>query len=252
MYQSCINLREARLGVEAPRALPKAIQVSEMLIREIAAGRYPDGTRLPTERAMAKNLGVAVGTLRRALSILEARGLLRRVQGSGNYVQARTDVQSVYEFFRLELLQGGGLPTADVIEVQRLNKDAAMPTIGPGTLAHRIRRLRYLDEIPVEVEEIWLDGRFVDWIFQDELRDSLYYYYKERLDIVIGAVTDTIGVSEVPDWAPDSFGLAPGQPCGLVERIGYDLRGETVEYSRNWFNQNVCRYTNRLGRRQAL
>ena len=239
------------MGVEGPKALPKAIQVSEMLIREIAAGRYPDGTRLPTEREMAQSLGIAVGTLRRALSILEDRGLLRRVQGSGNYVQAQAEVESVYEFFRLELLQGGGLPTADVLEVQRLTKDPTLPHIGPGTLAHRIRRLRYLDQIPVEVEEIWLDGRFVDWIMQDELSDSLYYYFKEKLGIVIGAVTDMIGVSEVPTWAPSGFGRAPGDPCGLVERIGYDLSGETVEYSRNWFNQDVCRYTNRLGKRQA-
>ena len=41
-----------------------------MLIREIASGRIPDGTRLPTERQMAEDLGVAVWTLRRALSIL--------------------------------------------------------------------------------------------------------------------------------------------------------------------------------------
>nr|WP_233343071.1 GntR family transcriptional regulator [Hyphomonas sp. Mor2] len=239
------------MGVARPKALPKAIQISEMLIREIAAGRYPDGTRLPTEREMAQGLGIAIGTLRRALSILEDRGLLRRRQGSGNYVQAQAEVESVYEFFRLELLQGGGLPTAEVFEVQRLTKDPSIPDIGPGTLAHRIRRLRYLDQVPVEVEEIWLDGRFVDWIMRDELSDSLYYYYKEKLGIVVGAVTDTIGVSEVPKWAPSAFGVAPGAPCGLVERIGYDLGGETVEYSRNWFNQHVCRYTNRLGKRQA-
>ncbi|MEO1188530.1 MAG: GntR family transcriptional regulator, partial [Pseudomonadota bacterium] len=222
-----------------------------MLIREIAAGRIPDGTRLPTERQMAQDLGVAVGTLRRALAILEDKGLLKRVQGSGNYVQAKTDIQSVYEFFRLELLKGGGLPTADVLNVRRLNKTKAMPKIGPGPAAHRIRRLRFLDDVPVELEEIWLDGRFIGEIDPAELRDSLYYYYKERLKIVIGSVTDRVGVSEVPKWAPKAFGMTVGAPCGLVERVGYDLSGETVEYSKNWFNQDLCRYTNRLGRRQA-
>ena len=239
------------MAAEKPRALPKTIQVSEMLIREIAAGRYPDGSRLPTERKMAESLGVAVGTLRRALAILEDRGLLKRVQGSGNYVQTQTEVQSVYEFFRLELLNGGGLPTADILEVQRLKKAAFVADIGPGTLAHRIRRLRYLDETPVEVEEIWLDARFTDWIMQDELRDSLYYYYKEKLGIVIASITDTIGVATVPDWAPDAFGVDAGAPCGLVERISYDQSGEAVEFSRNWFNHKVCRYTNRLGKRQT-
>lgn len=239
------------MAVEKPKALPKTIQVSEMLIREIAAGHFPDGSRLPTERQMAKDLGVAVGTLRRALAILEEKGLLRRVQGSGNYVQAHSEVQSVYEFFRLELLEGGGLPTADILEVRRLKKSRNMPNIGPGTRAHRIRRLRYLDEVPVEIEEIWLDGRFTEWINLDELRDSLYYYYKEKLKIVIGSVTDQIGVSEVPDWSPSLFPITPGTPCGIVERVSYDLSGNAVEYSKNWFNHNVCRYTNRLGKRQA-
>lgn len=236
---------------EKPKALPKTIQVSEMLIREIAAGHYPDGSRLPTERKMAQSLGVAVGTLRRALAILESRGLLRRVQGSGNYVQARSEVQSVYEFFRLELLQGGGLPTADILDVRTLPKEDSLPDIGPGPLAHRIRRLRYLDDVPVEVEEIWLDGRFVNKVVQEDLRDSLYYYYKQKLKIVIASVTDTIGAGAVPDWAPAVFGRQPGAACGLVERIGYDQSGETVEFSRNWFNHDVCRYTNRLGKRQA-
>lgn len=240
------------MSLDQPKSLPKAIQVSDMLIREIASGRIPDGTRLPAERKMAEDLGVAVGTLRRALSILEEGGLLRRIQGSGNYVQAKTDVQSVYDFFRLELLDGGGFPSAEIVDVRRLRKPKSMPDIGPGSDAHRIRRLRYLDDIPVEVEEIWLDGRFVEDIAAEDLRDSLYFYYKETLNVVIGSVTDTVGVSSVPNWTPSIFGLATGHPCGLVERIGYDLSGATVEYSRNWFNQDVCRYTNRLGRRQAI
>lgn len=239
------------LNPDAPKALTKTIQLSEMLIREIAAGRYPDGTRLPTERQMAENLGVAVGTLRRALSILEERGLLRRVQGSGNYIRVQPEIESMYEFFRLELLGGGGSPTADVLSVQKLEKNESIPNIDPGASAHCIRRMRYLDATPVEVEEIWLDGRFIDQIGQEDLQDSLYNYYKETLNVIIGSVTDRVGVCKVPTWAPEMFGLAAGTPCGLVERIGYDLSGETVEYSRNWFNQNVCRYTNRLGKRQA-
>ncbi len=239
------------LNSDAPKALTKTIQLSEMLTREIAAGRYPDGTRLPTERQMAENLGVAVGTLRRALSILEERGLLRRIQGSGNYIRVQPEIESMYEFFRLELLDGGGSPTAEVLSVQRIEKNEDSPNIGPGSLAHRIRRIRYLDTIPVEVEEIWLDGRFIDHIERNDLQDSLYNYYKENLGVIIGSVTDKVGVCKVPVWSPDAFGLDPGTPCGLVERVSYDLSGEPVEFSQNWFNQDVCRYTNRLGKRQA-
>ena len=71
-----------------PYALPVHQQISEMLIREIAAGRIIEGEKLPPERDMAAGLGIAVGTLRKALGDLERKGLLSRVQGSGNYVRA--------------------------------------------------------------------------------------------------------------------------------------------------------------------
>ena len=58
----------------SPNALPKYIQISEMLIREIAAGHLADGARLPPERDMAADLNISVGTLRKALSDLVEKG----------------------------------------------------------------------------------------------------------------------------------------------------------------------------------
>ncbi|MGJ8611216.1 MAG: GntR family transcriptional regulator, partial [Octadecabacter sp.] len=97
---------------QRPTALPIYVQIAEMLIRDIAAGRLADGARLPPEREMADGLDIAVGTLRKALGVLVEKGLLERVQGSGNYVRARADVSSVYSFLRIERVGGGGLPTA--------------------------------------------------------------------------------------------------------------------------------------------
>ena len=227
------------------RALPKSLQTSEMLIREIASGRLADGTRLPPEREMAEELGIAIGTLRKALARLEEKGLLERVQGSGNYVRSKPDVESVYAFFRLELSEGGGLPTADVLDVVK----AARPVAARSVLsaeAHRIRRLRYLDERPVALEEIWLDARFAEAMDAEALLDSLYYYYKQALGLVISQVEDRVGVGAVPDWVPDGFGKRAGETAGYVERIGYDQNGAPAEFSKTWFDPEAARYTIRL------
>lgn len=89
-------------------ALPKYVQISELLIRDIAAGRLMDGERLPPEREMADGLNTSVGTLRKALAILEKKGMLDRLQGSGNYIRHGADEASIYSMFRLELPEGGG------------------------------------------------------------------------------------------------------------------------------------------------
>ena len=72
-------------------ALPLHMQITELIIRDIAAGRLVNGERLAPEREMADSFGIAVGTLRKALATLQEKGLLERVQGSSNYIRAKAD-----------------------------------------------------------------------------------------------------------------------------------------------------------------
>lgn len=230
----------------APGSLPIYLQITELLVRDIAAGRLIDGEKLAPERDMAAELGIAVGTLRKALAELQNRGLLERVQGSGNYVRAVSDPQSLYAMFRLELIGGGGLPTAEVLTVDRLPKPPELPHFGKSKEAHRIRRLRRLSGRPAAVEEIWLDGSYVDAVDREALSESLYLFYRTRLSLWIVRAEDQIGLDRVPDWAPEAFGQRPGNPVPHVLRISYDQNGERAEVSRSWFDHVVARYVSRL------
>ena len=125
-------------------SLPLYIQISEMLIREIQSGRLSDGARLPPEREMAADLKISVGTLRKALAVLTEKHLIERRHGSGNYIRQGTGREGLYAFFRLELLGGGGLPTAQVLSVHSMGKPKDLPRFGASNRAHRIRRLRRL------------------------------------------------------------------------------------------------------------
>lgn len=226
--------------------LPVHMQISEMLIREIAVGRLADGVRLPPERDMAASLGIAVGTLRRALADLTEKGLLDRIQGSGNYVRARSDLTGVYAFFRLEKVAGGGLPTAEVLSVERVPKPVDLPDFGSARDAHRIRRLRRLDGQPAVVEEIWLDGGRAERLAREDLSESLYLHYRLALGFSIARAEDRVAVAAVPDWAPDGFAPAPGTVVGFIERIAWSGDGESAEYSRTWFDPDAARYVTRF------
>ena len=229
-------------------ALPKYIQISEMLIREVAAGHLPDGVKLPPEREMAADLGIAVGTLRKSLADMQEKGLFQRIHGSGNYVRAKSEIGSVYAFFRLEKVSGGGLPTARVLSVDRLPKPDGAPDFGASPFGHRIRRLRWLDDELIALEEIWLDGSFRESITAEDLSESLYLFYREELGLSISAVEDSIGCAQVPAWSPREFHLAVGTHTGFIERVSRLNGGAPVEYSRTWFDANRSRYISRMGR----
>ncbi|MBP1849170.1 GntR family transcriptional regulator [Rhizobium halophytocola] len=231
---------------QTPGSLPVYLQIVELLVRDIAANRLIDGERLPPERDMAATLGIAVGTLRKALAELQSRGLLERVQGSGNYIRAISDPKSVYAMFRLELIGGGGLPTAEVLSVERMPKPADLPEFGSSPEGHRIRRLRRLSGKIAAVEEIWLDGSYVEKIGIEELSESLYLYYRDRLGLWIVRAEDQVGLGTVPDWSPGSFGQPVGTAIPLITRVSQARDGERAEVSKTWFDADIARYVARL------
>ncbi len=232
--------------MNAPGSLPLYQQIAELLIRDIAAGRLIDGERLPPERDMAANLGIAVGTLRQALKSLTQKGLLNRIQGSGNYVCAKTDAASVYALFRLERVEGGGLPTARVLSADRCAKDPGLPAFGSHAEGHRIRRLRFLSGKVAAVEEIWLDAAHADSIAIGDLSESLYLFYRQNLGLWISRAEDQIGQGALPEWSPAAFPYAPGTQLPLITRVSWAQDGQSVEASFTWYDPATVRYVARL------
>ena len=243
---------ETSLLGTAPKALPLFVRIGELITREIAAGHYRAGERLPTEAELSAQLKVAVGTLRKGLALLEARGLLERRQGSGTYVRTQVSqtpqARSIYEFFRLELQQGGGLPTARVLSLQRLAHPARIPPFGhelePGS-CYRVRRLRLLNDSAVALEEIWFDARHRSKLQAQDLGEALYQFYGQHLGFWITHVEDRVFAGPAPDWAPAACGLAAGQPCGKIERWSYAGSGILEEFSTTWFHPERARYVAR-------
>lgn len=227
-------------------ALPRYLRIAETLIRDIRAGRLADGARLPPEREMARDLGVSVGTLRKSLDDLQSKGLLTRIQGSGNYIRSAPAPDHIYAFFRLERVEGGGLPTARLLSLDRLPKPADASAFGSSPDAWRIRRLRHLGPDPAAIEEIWLDAARAPTLAPEDLSESLYLTYRQRLHLTIARAEDRVGVAPVPDWAPPAFAPAPGSLAGFIERRAWADDGQPVEYSRSWFDPSRARYVARL------
>ncbi|NIY77896.1 FadR family transcriptional regulator [Celeribacter sp. HF31] len=65
--------------------------VIETLSTRIVTREYATEERLPSERQLAQELGVARNTVREALDQLETRGMIRRRAGSGSFVTYNPD-----------------------------------------------------------------------------------------------------------------------------------------------------------------
>lgn len=68
---------------------PRYRQIADRLTELINAGELAENSRLPTQRSLADQLSVTVGTVTRGYAELERRGLVEARVGAGTFVRAR-------------------------------------------------------------------------------------------------------------------------------------------------------------------
>nr|WP_216645253.1 FCD domain-containing protein [Isoptericola halotolerans] len=141
---------------------------------ELAAGRWALGERLPAERALAEELGVSRPSVREALRILEAMGIIRTAVGSGPDAGATVidrPAAGLGAAVRLHVASGT-LPVHDVVSTRvaletwavrqaalAAGADDAAPDADDGTEAHRLVRAMAVPGLAVE-EFVRLDQDF--------------------------------------------------------------------------------------------
>jgi DNA-binding GntR family transcriptional regulator len=65
---------------------PVYVRVADWIESRIKSEELKSGARLPPERDLARDFGVAYDTVRRAAALLRERGLIITVHGRGTYV----------------------------------------------------------------------------------------------------------------------------------------------------------------------
>jgi GntR family transcriptional regulator len=83
------------------------VQVADHLHARIEARELPPGSKLPPERELAAEYGVAYNTVRRAMDVLRDRGLVMTLRGHGNYVTRVRELRQAMVSRNLPLEKSG-------------------------------------------------------------------------------------------------------------------------------------------------
>jgi len=224
--------------------LPLYQQISELLYREIAAGHWRPGEKLPTEAELSKSLQVAVGTLRKALTKLEEDGWLERKQGSGTYVRQQPSGKAIYQFFHLELPDRSGIPSAEILSINPSRNREACKHLDVDEL-WTIKRKRFINKTLVALEQIWIAHRNSKDLTKEELHESLYLHYRNHFGFWISRVEDQISCENPPKWVAQQLDLPDEKTVGVVRRRSWSQEDHIEEFSITWLRPDKCKYVAR-------
>lgn len=209
-------------------------RIAEGLRERLEAGEFLAGTRLPSEPELARRLGVSRSSLRAAIALLEADGLLRRMHGSGTFVIERPLLHN-------DLSHNFGV--SDLIAATGLEPGTADPRVGcepapadvadafgvkPGTALSMIYRVRTASGRRVVESTDWCRRELVDPTELAALGAGSLYDALHAQGITIHHGVASISPTVANAETAKRLRVAPGSLLLTLFQVDSTILGEVV------------------------
>ena len=223
---------------------PAYQSLREQLRSEIAAGRYRDGTRLPTESELVARHGLSRQTVRRAFQDLVAEGAVYRVPGRGTYASepgrrylrqlgSIEDLMSLSDDTTMEVLAGLR---------RRVDVDAASRLRLADDVVYSVAFRRLHDGMPFVSTTVHLVPSAAQSVLSSPAltegavgTHTVIGLLEPNLSEPIVEAAQSITVAPADDPVAAAVGCERGHPMLRVDRLYSDSSGEPVELSVSHF-----------------
>jgi GntR family transcriptional regulator len=244
------------MEVDPGSHLPLHAQVEESLLRSLASGALPPGTRLPSEDSLIESYAVSRTTIRTAIQSLLARGLIEIRRGKGTFVTEPAITQELTELtgFVEDMEKLGRRPSAQVLDRRMV---AASETVARqlglqrGVAVARIQRVRLADGVPLSFDETYLPAGLGEKIMADDLENQpIFTLLEQKYSTPLLEAEYRLAAVASHGTVARALGISAGSPIFLIERTTFSERHRPVDYERLYYRGDHIRFVTRLLRRQ--
>lgn len=226
---------------------PLYVQVAGILRDKICASEWTSRAPLPNEVSLARDIGVSIGTVRKALEMLEGERLIQRRQGRGTFVVDTSDETELERFSNIFL----------AAKRLRADRPAWKPSTGAAT-AEESKVLKLQAAAPVfRLEATWTSGALVataETITVSEARfpklpdhlgeagQFLFPLYRRHYQEVISRVTEAVTCANADASVCAKLNVRKDQAVLCVDRVAFAMTGGAAEWSRRTMHLSQATY----------
>ncbi|MDV0593605.1 MULTISPECIES: GntR family transcriptional regulator [unclassified Enterobacter] len=227
---------------------PMYRQIADALREQINAGELKPGDALPTESSLQEAFSVSRVTVRQALKLLTEEHIIESIQGSGSYVKEERVNYDIYQLTGFyEKLADRNVDThSDVKTFEVIKADEKLAeklNIRRDDNVWHIKRVRFIKQKPVNLEETWMPLAMFDDLTWAVMENSKYHYIEQIKKMVIDRSEQELVPIMPSQEAIAALALDPAKP--ILEKVsrGFLKDGQVFEYSRNVFNTDDYKFT---------
>ena len=195
---------------------------------------YSVGMLLPTEEELQKEYSVSRTTVRRAISLLQADGLIKVKQGYGTEIVRSKVSQCLNSITSVSgsLSKTGHAVGVNGMHIERIRASYELAEelgIRSGEPVILVNRIQTSDGAPIAIAKNYIVEKYVPGLLEEkEDITSLYQYLNDRYSINITRVEDRISASAATFDEAIALNCDPKSALIIVRRVCY-TSGEPFE-----------------------
>ncbi len=218
-----------------PDLRPLYMQVRSVLLERIESGSWRPGVGLPSEFALADELGVSQGTVRKALDSLARDHLVVRRQGSGTFVAEQTPAEVLFRFFKIYRVNGDRvLPDSAGVRIRQgaaSRRECGRLNLRPGVDVIRISRIRLDQGTPFIREQITLPADvFPGLAGANTVPNTLYDLFQREYGVTVARADERLEPVVAGTADARALEIEVGTPLLKVDRIAIGLNERPIEW----------------------
>lgn len=194
------------------------------------------GEPLPSERDLAREVGVSRTTLRRAIDELVAAGRLRRRRGTGAFVVGpRINQALTATSFSADMRARGLVPATRIVEFEAGPGGARLGRrleLSPDATVVRALRLRLADDEPMALETLHVPADLVPGLDAATLAATSYYELLAEHGHAVVSGRQSIEPTVTDPAESELLAVPLHSPALLLERTTRDAAGRVLEFVR--------------------
>jgi len=210
--------------------------VQRALMEQLASGDLKPGQLIPSERQLATEFSVSIGTLRKAIDELVENRILIRQQGKGTYVASHDRERLLFYFFHIVPHKGAkSYPLVEFVFFQKSQADdeaSSRLRIATGAPAFHVRNKLSLLGSVVAVDDIVIAQSRFDKLSAAQLKErpnTIYNLYQEAFGITVVRTEERLRAEPASVEHAKLLRIKAGTPVLVIRRVAFDMRDEPVE-----------------------
>lgn len=215
---------------------PLYLQVRDMLLGRITTGNWKPGMLIPNEIDLAREFGLSVGTVRKALDQLQAEHLLTRRQGRGTFVNDLASTEHASRFANLYNRDGTRLILqSKIVAVNAAAADESARRaleLAQGASVINLVRIKSQNGARCVYETSTLPAALFAGLADDpEIPDEISAL-AQKYGQIAGSAEETISIAKADKDAAEKLSIPEGSALLSLDRKVFAVEGAPIEWRR--------------------